>query len=159
MKDVAIVLGLHVLAIVIWIGGVGFATLALLPALRGVSDPDQRSATFRAIENRFAPVARGSVLVAGASGVYMLARLDLWNAFAQPAMWWMSAMVAVWLAFAALLFVVEPFFLHRRMLRRAGVSQDVSFRKLERLHWILLIAALVTIFGATAGSRGLFLGG
>lgn len=156
MKDVAIALGLHVLAVVVWIGGVGFATLALLPALRGVSDPEQRTATFRAIENRFAPVARGGVLVAGASGVYMLARLDLWSWFAQPAMWWMSAMVAVWLAFAALLFIVEPFFLHRRMLRRAGVSPDVSFRKLERLHWILLLAALVTIFGAAAGSHGLF---
>lgn len=156
MKDVAIVLGLHVLAIVIWIGGVGFATLALLPALRGVSDPEQRTATFRAIEHRFAPVARGGVLVAGASGVYMLARLNLWSWFAEPSMWWMSAMVAVWLAFAALLFVVEPFFLHRRMLRRADVSPDVSFRKLERLHWLLLIAALVTIFGAAAGSHGLF---
>ena len=58
--------------------------------------------------------------------------------------------------YAATRWTRAPTNFKRRMLRRADVSPDVSFRKLERLHWLLLIAALVTIFGAAAGSHGLF---
>lgn len=155
MNDIAIALALHVLAIVLWIGGVGFATLALLPALRRLPDPAQRIATFEAVERRFALVARGAILLAGASGFYMVVRLDAWNWFASLATWWMSAMVAVWVVFAVLLFVLEPFFLHRRFVRHARAEPDASFRKAERLHWVLLIASLITIIGAAAGSHGL----
>ncbi len=157
MSDVAIALALHVLAIVLWIGGVGFATLALLPAVRRLSDLEQRLAIFEAAERRFAPVARGAILLAGATGFYMVVRLDAWRWFGVPAMWWMSAMVAVWVLFVILLFVLEPFFLHRAFLTHARVAPDASFRNAERLHWVLLIASLVTILGAVAGSHGLML--
>ena len=39
MDDVAIARALHVLAVVLWIGGVGLVTTALLPALRRMPDP------------------------------------------------------------------------------------------------------------------------
>jgi uncharacterized membrane protein len=71
MDDMAIALALHVLAIVLWIGGAGFATVALLPALRRVTDTEQRIAMFQAVESRFAPVARSSIIVAGATDLYM----------------------------------------------------------------------------------------
>lgn len=157
MNDIAIALALHVLAIVVWIGGVGFATLALLPAVRRLPDIDQRLMIFEAAERRFAPVARGAVLLAGATGFYMVARLDAWRWFNMPATWWMSAMLVIWVLFALLLFVLEPFFLRRRFATHARAAPDASFRNAQRLHWILLIASLVTIFGAAAGSHGLML--
>lgn len=157
MNDIAIALALHVLAIVVWIGGVGFATLALLPAVRHLPDIDQRLMIFEATERRFAPVARGAVLLAGATGFYMVARLDAWRWFNMPATWWMSAMLVIWVLFALLLFVLEPFVLHRRFAAHARAAPDASFRNAQRLHWILLIASLVTIFGAAAGSHGLML--
>lgn len=154
MNDVAVAAALHVLAIVLWIGGVGFATLALLPALRRLPDPAQRIAAFEAAEHRFAPVARANILLAGASGLYMAFRLDAWDWFASLRTWWMGAMVVVWVIFAVLLFVLEPFFLHRRFIAHAKSAPDETFRKAERLHWVLLIASLITILGAVAGSRG-----
>ncbi len=156
MEDLTIAFTLHVLAVVLWTGGAGFATVALLPALRRVTNTDQRIAMFQAVESRFAPVARSSIVVAGATGLYMVYRLDACAWFTMPSYWWMHAMVLVWVLFAALLFIVEPFFLHRRFAAHARAAPDVAFRRMQYLHWLLVMLALVTIAGAVAGSRGLF---
>ena len=68
----ALVRAIHVLGVVIWIGGVGFVTAVLLPALRSVEDPMQRAELFEKLEGRFSWIARGAVLLVGASGFAML---------------------------------------------------------------------------------------
>jgi uncharacterized membrane protein len=54
MNEVAIARALHFLAIVLWVGGVGFVTTVLFPAVRRLEAPKQRLALFDAIERRFA---------------------------------------------------------------------------------------------------------
>ena len=142
MNDVTLARALHVLAIVLWIGGVGMATTVLLPALRRLPDPVQRIAMFQAVESRFGPQARLSILLAGLSGLYMLVRMDIWDRFTSPLYWWMHAMVVVWLIFALMLFVIEPFVLHRHFAARAKTDPDAAFRTLHRLHVVLLVLAL-----------------
>ena len=142
----------------LWVGGVGMATTVLLPALRLLPDPVQRIAMFQDIENRFGPQARLSIVVTGLTGLYMLVRMDIWDRFTSPLYWWMHAMVLVWLIFAIMLFMVEPFVLHRHFAARVKVNPDAAFCTLHRLHMVLLVLALITILGAVMGSHGLFLG-
>lgn len=155
MDDVTIARTLHVLAVVLWIGGVGFVTTVLLPALRGIAPPSERLARFDAIERHFAWQARLTTLLAGISGFYMTTRLDLWERFRSAGFWWMDAMVLVWLLFTAMLFVAEPLFVHRWLHLRAAADPDGTFRLVERWHRALLALSLITIFGAVAGSHGL----
>jgi len=136
MDDVTVARALHVLSIVLWIGGV---------------------ALFDAIERRFAWQARIWTVLAGLTGLYMLARLDLWDRFRYAAYWWMHAMIAVWLLFTVVLFVAEPLFLHRWLLARATAKPQATFRLLEWLHWVWLILGLVTVAGAVASTHGLLL--
>jgi len=78
---------LHILGVVIWIGGVSMATtVALVAVRRGDLGPDRVKA-FHAIERRFVWQARAAVLLVGATGFYMTAVLDLWDRFAGPAFW------------------------------------------------------------------------
>jgi uncharacterized membrane protein len=156
MEDTTIARAIHVLAIVLWIGGVAFVTTALLPALRRMNGAAGKLALFNAIERRFAWQARLSTLLAGLTGLYMLVRLDLWDRFLSARFWWMHAMVIVWLVFTVMLFVIEPFFLDRRVREQAMAEPEGTFRKVERLHWLLLALSLITVFGALAGSHGLF---
>jgi uncharacterized membrane protein len=95
MDDVTIARSLHVLAVVLWIGGVGFVTTVLLPALRRFPDPAQRTTMFGLVEHHFSAQARLSVVLVGLSGLYMLIRLDAWNRFTSLAYWWMHAMVSL----------------------------------------------------------------
>lgn len=152
MDDFVLARALHVLAVVIWIGGVAFVTLVLLPSIRRSALPKERLSTFHRFEGRFAPQASLWVLLAGASGLWMTWRADLWHRFAESAYWWMHAMVLVWLAFALMLFVIEPLFLHRRMAASPDPARD--FARMERIHWLLLAVSLITTLGAVAGSHG-----
>jgi uncharacterized membrane protein len=103
MNDVIIARALHVLAVVIWIGGVSMATTVILPAVRRGDLGADRLRAFQAIEDRFIWQARAALLVVGLSGLHMTARLGLWGRFTSVDFWWMHAMVGVCLVFAFIL--------------------------------------------------------
>ncbi len=154
MNDIILARVLHVLAVVIWIGGVAMATAVVLPAVRGGELGEDRLKAFQAIERRFVWQARSAVVVVGLSGLYMTWRLDLWQRFQAMSFWWMHAMVCLWLLFAFVLFVAEPLILHRRFHRLARTDPGTAFARLHRAHWVLLTLSLITIAGAVAGSHG-----
>ncbi len=154
MNTLILARALHVLAVVIWIGGVSMVTVAVLPAVRSGALGSNRFAAFEAIERRFVWIARAAVLVVGATGFYMVARLHSWDRFRAGQFWWMHAMVGVWTVFALILFVIEPLGLHRRVLARAHTTREVPLARMQRVHVVLLAAALVTIAAAVAGSHG-----
>ncbi len=154
-NDFAIARALHVLAVLLWIGGVAFVTMVLIPACRGIAEPQAQLDLFERLEHRFAAVARWSVLVAGASGLWLVWRLDLWARFADPAgWWWMHGMVAVWTTFALMLFVLEPFVLHKLFQAHARRDPLGTMARIQRVHVVLLTVSLAVVLGAVAGSHG-----
>ena len=154
MEGLALARALHVLAVVIWIGGVSMVTSIALPAVRRGDFGADRWAAFQAIERRFVWQARGAIIIVGATGFYMIWAADLWDRFASAAFWWMHAMVGVWTLFALGLFVVEPFILDRRLTEWASRRPDRFFAQLEQVHWVLLLLSFITLVEAVAGSHG-----
>lgn len=152
MGDFFLARAIHVLSVVLWIGGVAFVTITLMPAIRRTVPPAERLEGFHRFEGRFATQARVWVLLAGASGLWMTWRAGLWWRFADLQYWWMHAMVALWALFALMLFLIEPLFLHRRMAASSEPARD--FARMEWMHRFVLALSLVTIAGAVAGSHG-----
>jgi uncharacterized membrane protein len=152
MSDFILARAIHVLAVLMWIGGVAFVTTVTMPAIRRSTPPDQRLAEFHRFEARFAPQARVWVLLAGASGGWMIWRAGLGPRFSDPQYWWMHAMVCLWALFALMLFVVEPFFLHRKI--ESSPDPARIFARMEWMHRLLLTLSLVTVTAAVAGSHG-----
>lgn len=157
MDELVLARTLHILGVVVWIGGVAMATSVAIPAVRRGELGDDKLRAFEAIERRFIWIARTSVLIVGITGYYMTDALDLWERFLLAEFWWMHAMVAVWTIFAFVLFVGEPFVLHKLFARWATENPVRAFACLQYAHWILLVGAIVTVFGAAAGSHGWFL--
>jgi uncharacterized membrane protein len=155
MDDVVIARALHVLAVVIWIGGVAMVTMVVLPAVRRGDVGPNRLQVFEAIEQRFAWHARLATVIVGLTGFYITDRLDFWGRFGSAEFWWMHAMVCLWLLFTLLLFVAEPLILHSWFHARATAAPDAAFALLHRAHWLLLAFSIITILGAVAGSQGL----
>jgi uncharacterized membrane protein len=62
---------IHVLAVVVWIGGIWFVTAVVLPGM-AEKPPEEWLGEFDTIERRFAPQARIAVLLVLLSGIYML---------------------------------------------------------------------------------------
>ena len=148
---------LHVVGIVLWIGGVAFVTTVLIPALRKLPDTERRFQLFENLERRFALQAKIVTVVTGLSGLYLTWFLDAWSRFADPAFWWMHLMTIVWAIFTLVLFFLEPLYLHRWFSEQAEKDSDNAFRWLHRMHVILLTVSLVAIAGAVAGTRGVSL--
>lgn len=152
MKDVGIAIAVHVLGLMWWIGGLAFVTLVFLPALRNELS-DKPHMLLEAIEGRFAPQARIALLLVGASGGYLLWKLQAWRWLALGAFWWLDAMIAYWFAFALLLFVVEPAGILDRLVRNAR-NPAVAWRGMHALHAVLLTFAVVIVAAASAASHG-----
>lgn len=155
MDDLTLARAMHVLAVIHWIGGVAFVTAVILPALAVFEEPSRRLALFEAIEHRFAAQVKVSVPVAGLSGFYMTWRLDAWERFLAPSDWWLTAMALVWLLFMAILFVVEPLLLGGWFRQRAVADPHGTFRRVQRVHWVLLAAGTTTAAAGVLGAHGL----
>lgn len=156
MDDLAIARALHVLGVIHWIGGVAFVTLVVLPLSLARSSGEDGLSLFKTVERRFSAQVRFSIPLVGATGIWMVYRLDLWARFADPHFWWMGAMLGVWLVFAILVFVLEPL-LHPRFEEEARRAPASALQRMRLMHLILLSLAALTAFGAVAGAHGLML--
>lgn len=63
---------LHVLAVAFWVGGMGFAYVALRPALAESLEPPQRLVLFEGVMRRFLAGVLIAILVILASGGYLM---------------------------------------------------------------------------------------
>jgi uncharacterized membrane protein len=154
VETLALTRAVHVVGVVLWIGGVALVTTVLLPALRALPNHDDPIGLFERIERRFACQARVITVLTGLSGFYLLHRLDGWQRYLSFESWWLHAMTLVWLIFTLLLFVLEPLVLHRRLSARAARDPRGTLALLERAHRVLLAISLLTVAGAVAGSHG-----
>lgn len=145
---------LHVLGVVLWIGGVAFVTTVLIPALRRLPDQNKRYELFESLESRFSFQAKISTAVTGLSGLYMLYYLDGWARYLSLSFWWIHLMTFIWLIFTIVLFVLEPLILHKWFREQAKKDSEKTFGILHLMHKLLLILSLIAMLGAVAGVRG-----
>src|SRR5690625_2938060 len=149
MTWTGLAIAIPLVCMVWWIGGVAFATLVFIPALR--ADPSWNPrASLQAIESRFAPPARIGAILVGLSGGYMLWALGAWQWLSIPAFWSLDLMIAYWVLFAIMLFVIEPLGLMQRLVF-SRFTPEVAWRFFHAVHAVLLAIGVVVIGAAAAG--------
>lgn len=156
MESITIARIIHVLSVVIWIGGVGMVTMVVIPAVKRMGSKENKIYTFERIEGRFSRIARVTTVLTGLSGFYIMYQMDAWQRYLDVRFWWIHAMTIVWLIFMVVLFILEPFVLHKVFKNYVSSNPEQAFRIMQRAHWVLLIISLITIIGAVAGSHGLY---
>ena len=107
----------HVLAVVLWVGGMAFAHFFLRPAVQAM-EPPHRLALLQRVLQRFLAAAGWAVLAVLASGAGLLAMASA--GFVMPWAW--SAMAAIGSGMAVIYAVVRFMFYPR--LARAVAAQD-----------------------------------
>jgi uncharacterized membrane protein len=143
---------LHVIAVVLWIGGVAFVTTVLIPSIRDTQSPENRLRLFELLEGKFSFQAKLTTLLTGLSGFYMLYAMNAWSSM----QWWVHLMIFIWLIFTVVLFILEPLVLHEWFHRQADKNNEKAFFLLQTMHIVLLSISLAAVFGAVAGVHGLF---
>ncbi|TRX58432.1 hypothetical protein FNH22_13890 [Fulvivirga sp. M361] len=148
---------IHVIAVILWIGGVAMVTTVIIPAVKRLKSKEEQIKTFEQIEGRFALQAKITTLLTGVTGFYMLHVLEGWERYFDYRFWWIHAMTLVWVLFTLVLYVLEPFVLHKLFRKYAGENPARTFSFMHRAHWFLLLLSLITTAGAVAGSHGWFI--
>ena len=105
MENFTLARVIHVIAVILWIGGVGMVTTVIIPAIKKLKSKEEQLSTFEQIEGRFAFQAKITTLLTGLSGFYMLYVLDAWDRYLDFKYWWLHAMTLIWVLFTLILFV------------------------------------------------------
>ena len=145
----AALLFLHVLSVVVWIGGMAFSHLCLRPAILHVLEGSQRLRLWQAVFERFFPLVWVAVTLILASGAALLAHVGM----AQAPRGW-HAMLLLGTVMAAVFVNVQlgPYAAFRRAMATedwaAAAAQQGRIRARVSFNLVLGIA---TIACATLG--------
>lgn len=140
----------HLLAIVIWVGGMFFAHQMLRPVAASLLEPPQRLQLWRGVFSRFFPVVWAAVLLILSSGLYMIMALGGFKAVALH----IHAMFGIGLVMSVVFFFV--YFVPYGKLVRAVHAQEwkqggEALASIRKLIGFNLSLGLLNIFVAALG--------
>ena len=134
---------LHVLSIVVWVGGMFFAYMALRPVAASVLEPPQRLTLWAGVFGKFFPWVWASVLLILLSGLHMLVKIG--GASAPH-----YALTMLGLGVVMMLIFAHVFFAPYKRLKRAVGEQNwkaggAALAQIRMLIGINLSIGLLTI--------------
>ncbi len=143
---------IHVLTVILWIGGLAFVTVIVLPMAIKTPDALQKVLLFQRIEHRFASLARIYNVVTGASGFVMLFTTGWYRMLFTKSGIPLTFMTLVWVFWFVMLFGLEPIIIRKMLAQMAagGAKLDIDaiFKRLNIMHWGMVAISLAA---ATAG--------
>lgn len=149
-----LVLAIHVLGVVIWIGGVAFVTLIVFPMIIRMEGSLEKMVFFQGIEHRFAKIAKLSVFIVGLTGAWLLHLTDEWDILFEFSGIGPTLMLIVWTFYVLILFLEGRLF---KLIFRGKAQPDTSkvFSILTVFHWVVLSLSLLAIgVGVWSGHGG-----
>jgi len=143
---------LHVIGVVVWIGGVAFVTIILFPMIHDMEDPMEKALLFQRVENRFAGIARVMIVMVGLTGLFNLYEKGLYHILSTPQGWWLHLMITVYTVYALLIFGLEKALFKRIFKDIKNMNADQVFFRMTVFHWVVLILSLLAVAGGVIGT-------
>jgi len=149
----SLAIAVHVLAAVIWIGGMFFAVICLRPALGLLDDPAQRLSLVRASLQRFFRWVWLAVLLLPITGFWMTTRL--YAGFSWPPSIWIMAVTGI----VMILLFLHVYFAPWRRMNRALDKGDTAKapEALESIRRIITVNLILGMIVAVVASAGRYL--
>lgn len=151
---ISILTAVHVLGVVVWIGGVAFVTMIVFPMITRMENSLEKVIFFQGMEHRFAKIAKISVAVVGLTGGWLLYLTGEWRILFSMVGMGPTLMILVW-TFYVLVLLFEGKLFKMIFGSRAQQDTDKVFSLLSRFHWVVLGLSLLAIgIGVWAGHGG-----
>lgn len=147
----SIALILHILAAVIWVGGMFFAYVVLRPVAAGQLQPPLRLALWAGVFKTFFPWVFAAIATLLASGYWMV--LSFYGGFDAVGM---HVHLMIWAGYLMMLLFLHVFFAPFKRLQRAVAAEDwpaggKSLAQIRVLVGINLMIGLVVVAIASGG--------
>jgi uncharacterized membrane protein len=147
---------LHVLAAVIWVGGMFFAYMALRPVAASQLEPPLRLALWAGVFRRFFPWVFAAIATLLATGYWMV--LSYYHGFANVGL---HVHIMVWSGYAMILIFLHVFFAPFGRLKRAVANADwpAGGKSLAQIRVLIGINLLIGLLVVAVASGGRYLSG
>lgn len=146
-----IAIALHMLATVIWVGGMFFAYMALRPVAASLLEPPQRLPLWSQVFARFFPWVWASVIVLPVTGVWMVS--SLFGGFAHAPVF---VHMMTGLGGLMILLYLHLFFAPYRRMKQALAANDLpeAGRRLAQIRIIIGINLALGLAVTVVASAG-----
>ena len=149
----SIAITLHMLGVIIWVGGMFFAHMVLRPTLNTCLEPQLRPSLLLGVFNRFFPWVWGAVIAILASGFWVL-----FTVYENAIGFWLGFMAVVGVLMSAIFVFIYT--LPYRRLKTAMKNGDkpkvaMAVTLIRRLILVNLILGLTVTLVAVLGKYGL----
>lgn len=151
---VPLLIAIHVVTVVLWIGGVAFVTIIVFPMLLKMENSFERVMLFQRVENKFAKQARIYSIITGVTGGFVLYLNKEYSLIFTRAGIGITLMFIAWLIYVLVLLFEKNIF---KVLFSQPEKLDTSqvFFRLNIFHWFLLGLSLIAVgAGVWAGHGG-----
>ena len=145
---------LHLLATVIWVGGMFFAYMALRPVAASLLEPPQRLPLWSQVFNRFFPWVWVAVITLTASGLWMV--YSVFGGFGRVGLY---IYLMTGIGTLMILLFLHVFFLPYRRMKQALAANDFpeAGRRLAQIRVIIGINLILGLLVTVVASAGRFL--
>jgi uncharacterized membrane protein len=147
----SIALFLHILAAVVWVGGMFFAHVVLRPIAAGQLEAPVRLTLWVGVFKRFFPMVFASIATILITGYWMV--LSFYQGFDAVGM---HVHIMIWTGYVMMLIFLHVFFAPFKRLKRAVVAEDwvtggKSLAQIRKLVGINLLIGIAIIAIASGG--------
>jgi uncharacterized membrane protein len=149
-----IALSLHLLSVVVWVGGMFFAYMALRPVAAAQLQPPQRLALWAGVFRKFFPWVFAAIAIILASGYWMV--LVFYGGFDTVGM---HVHLMIWIGYVMMLIFLHVFFAPFRRLQRAVTAEDwpAGGRALTQIRVLIAVNLAIGLIVVAIASGGRYL--
>ena len=141
-----ILLIIHVIGVIIWIGGVAFVTMVIFPMMYRTEGSLEKALLFEGVEHRFSGIVRWLIAIVGATGFYLLSAKYGFSILSSQRGLGIVIMLFVWTFYTAVLLLEKKIF--GKIFADPGkIDMDKALTMINTMHWVLLTIS----FSAVAG--------
>lgn len=134
----------HVIGVIIWIGGVAFVTTVIFPMMYGTEGSLEKALLFQGVEHRFSGMVKWLLAAVGGTGLYMLYAVYGFGILLQPRGWAILVMIAAWTLYAMIILAEKKIF-GKLFANPEKVDMNKALRTVNLMHWFLLLVSFSAV--------------
>ncbi len=150
----AILLIIHVIAVIIWIGGVTFVTTVIFPMMYMTEGSIEKALLFQRVEHRFAGMVKWLIVIVGVTGFWLLYAQYGFAILAERKGLGILIMLFAWTLYATVLLSERKIF-SKIFADPEKTDMDRALRLINAMHWALLIVSYAAVAGGVWFGHGM----
>lgn len=132
-----ILLIIHIMGVIIWIGGVTFVTTVVFPMMYRTEGSLEKALLFQRVEHRFAGIVRWVIAIVGLTGFWMLYLKYGFGILSEGRGIGILIMIFAWGLYTTVLLTERKIF-GKIFANPEKIDMDRALRMINGMHWFLL---------------------